>query len=593
MKSSNTVLSIHYGHNATVGLIKDGKIVCLISEERLSRIKNATGFPVLAYKHVVEKYLDDNPNSIDLLVINDELLWGFDYLKNNGFEPHYYNDYYWKTRKNYIPDVFSENPDLYYSQQLSENLKLVKKSRNDFVRRSKVILEIATYTGISFQKIKILNHHEAHAYACLYWLDGERKHLIFTLDAEGDNVSASVSICTNGNLKKISTTHKFHSLGYLYREVTAFLGMKPDEHEFKVMGLAPYSSQESSTRVYNKLKEIIWIDEQLNFCSKIPLQDSQYYLLNALVYERFDSVAGGIQKLTEELVCEWISKWIAKENITSIALSGGVFMNVKACQKIASLSEVENIFVMPSSGDECLVLGGCYWGSKHLKVNKIEPIKDLYLGQQFSDSFIEDFLLEINARSRYNIEKLDDELMSDRVSELLANGEIVARCVGREEWGARALGNRSILANASNIDTIRKINQKIKSRDFWMPFTPSILSEDIDQYIVNPKNIFAPYMCITFDSTDKAKREITAALHPNDFTVRPQAVVKEWNSSYHKIISKFKSLTGVSGILNTSFNLHGHPNVNSPRDAVYTIDNSGLNYLVLGSFLLEKLKSKE
>ena len=156
------------------------------------------------------------------------------------------------------------------------------------------------------------------------------------------------------------------------------------------------------------------------------------------------------------------------------------------------------------------------------------------------------------------------------------------------EFGARALGNRSILANPSDFANLNIINEAIKSRDFWMPFTPSILEEAMPKYIKNHDRIFAPYMCITFDSTPEARKDLKAALHPKDFTVRPQCVLRDWNPDYYEIIKKFMDLTGIGGVLNTSFNLHGEPNVCSPADAIHTLDNSGLNYLAMGSFLLQK-----
>jgi carbamoyltransferase len=174
------------------------------------------------------------------------------------------------------------------------------------------------------------------------------------------------------------------------------------------------------------------------------------------------------------------------------------------------------------------------------------------------------------------------------IAKLLAENKIVARCSGRMEFGARALGNRSILANPSDFTNLNTINEAIKCCDFWMPFTPSILEEEMPRYIQNHDRIFAPYMCITFDSTPEARRDLRAALHPKDFTVRPQCVIKAWNPDYHEIISEFKRLTGIGGVLNTSFNLHGEPNVCSPADAIHTLDNSGLNYLAMGSYLLSK-----
>jgi carbamoyltransferase len=214
------------------------------------------------------------------------------------------------------------------------------------------------------------------------------------------------------------------------------------------------------------------------------------------------------------------------------------------------------------------------------------------LGRSFSDDYIKDYLNRSDVALRYYINKLQGKAMAKKVAELLVHNEIVARCYGREEWGARALGNRSIICNPSDFKNINTLNKKVKNRDFWMPFTPSILAEDLDLYVLNPKGIRAPYMCITFDSTEKAKKEISAAIHPSDYTVRPQAVSKSWNPEYYSLIEEFKNITGISAVLNTSFNLHGEPNVGSPEDAIYTMDNSGLNYLVLGEYLVEKKDRK-
>jgi carbamoyltransferase len=174
------------------------------------------------------------------------------------------------------------------------------------------------------------------------------------------------------------------------------------------------------------------------------------------------------------------------------------------------------------------------------------------------------------------------------VARLLADDEIVARCSGREEWGARALGNRSIMCNPSKFNNIERLNAKIKCRDFWMPFTPSIRAEDLPAYIDNPKNIFAPYMAITFDTTQLARQHFAAAVHPRDYTMRPQEVHADWNPEYHAILSAFKQKTGIGGVLNTSFNLHGEPNVSTPEDAIRTVRNSGLDFVLIGRRLFQK-----
>jgi carbamoyltransferase len=171
----------------------------------------------------------------------------------------------------------------------------------------------------------------------------------------------------------------------------------------------------------------------------------------------------------------------------------------------------------------------------------------------------------------------------------LAQGRVVARFSGRMEWGARALGNRSILADARNRDVVMKINEAIKNRDFWMPFAPSLLEERADEYIVNPKGFYAPYMIMAFETKEKARQDLMAALHPYDFTARPQIVTESWNPSYHQVLKTFEKETGVGGLLNTSFNLHGDSIVCSPEDAVHTFKNSALDALAIGHYYVSRV----
>jgi carbamoyltransferase len=289
------------------------------------------------------------------------------------------------------------------------------------------------------------------------------------------------------------------------------------------------------------------------------------------------------------MMTKWIKIWINKTGVSDICLGGGVMMNVKAVKKVYEMSEVGSIFVCPSCGDESLPIGGLFYGNQILK-QSVKKITNLYLGSQNSDDEIENYLKTVS--DRYSFEKLSNEEAAQRAAKLLSEDKVIARCAGREEWGARALGNRSILCNAKHFKNIDILNQYIKDRDFWMPFTPSILKEDIDLYIENPRNINAPYMCITFESTELARKNIPAALHPYDKTIRPQAVDKEWNPQYHALLTEFKKLTGISGILNTSFNLHGEPVVSNFVDVIHTMDNSKLKYALINNFLVEK-KDKE
>jgi len=353
------------------------------------------------------------------------------------------------------------------------------------------------------------------------------------------------------------------------------------------MGLEPYAKRNKIEEVYQKFRRIIKVDG-LRFKSKFSMPFADNFFKNEMKFVRFDNVAGGVQKLVEELTCEWVGNAIKKTGIKNIALAGGVFMNVKACQKISEMNEVENIFIMPSCGDESNAIGCAVYGYKKCsKEFNPSPLADLYLGPEYNNEYIEKIIKEKELNKKYKISKHKD--INKIAGKLLAEGKIVARCSGKSEWGARALGNRSIMANALHPDTIRILNETIKDRDFWMPFTPSIIDKYEKKYVINPKNIFSPYMVITFNSTEEAREKIPAAMHPYDQTLRPQIVTKDYNKDYYEIIEHFAKLTGSGGILNTSFNLHGEPNVLTPEDALHTVENSSLKFLVMGNYLFEKI----
>ncbi len=266
-------------------------------------------------------------------------------------------------------------------------------------------------------------------------------------------------------------------------------------------------------------------------------------------------------------------------------------MNVKANMKISQLDGVRKMFVMPSSGDESNPLGCCLYGYRSLCWQRgvafsPKPITHLYWGPAYDAASIDRLIKEKELEQKYFIKKPRD--INREIANLLARGEVVARCSSKSEWGARALGNRSILANPSHLDTIRFLNEAIKDRDFWMPFTPSVLDSAAKKYFVNPKKIRAPYMVLTFPSTKLAQKHMPAAMHPYDFTIRPQVVSKKDNGAYYEIIKNFQRLTGIGAVLNTSFNLHGEPNVLTPEDALRTVEKSALRYLAMDGFLFEK-----
>ncbi len=582
------ILGIHLGHNSTAALLKEGKVIGCVSEERFTRNKNECGFPYQSVKWLLEDSNLKIENIQLICVVNDSLKF-----RKKKFSDKFLDDYINKNFSKRLKSKIGYNfPKLFERYLKFKERKLDKKQKNNSLLLKSKISKILNAPK---ERIMTMEHHLSHAFSPCFNLPRNEKTLIFTLDGEGsDGLCATVNIYDGKDMKVISKTKKNASIGYFYAIATMYLGMKPLEHEFKVMGMAPYSKEEYVNEIYPKFKNLFGINPDLTFESKFNMPFSDYFFKKEMKFARFDNLAGAVQRLTEELVTKWVSIAIKKTGIQKIALSGGVFMNVKANMKLSKMPEVKKLFIMPSAGDESNAIGACFYGykiycEKAQKKFDPKPIEDLYLGPEYDENYLKNFIKEKELSKKYKITRPKN--MNQEVAKILSKGKVIARCSGKSEWGARALGNRSILADPRGKDTIRIINEKIKGRDFWMPFTPSIIDKDEKKYIVNPKKIFAPYMAMTFESKEIAREELTAAIHPYDFTIRPQIVLEKWNPDYYKIIENFKKMTGIGGILNTSFNLHGEPNVLTPEDAIHTVDNSGINYLVLGDYLLEK-KSK-
>lgn len=568
-----TVLGIHDGHNSSAALLKDGRIIAAVSEERLSRLKNDPGYP----KRAIEKALElgnCSPDDIGIVALGTRFI----------HPREFFLDWEWYKRG--------------YGHQLRDSRSSQERGQyflNERLRDRKE--SITKHLGISLDKVAVIEHHQAHAATAYYgsqWAVTDDKVLILTLDGSGDGICATVNIGENGKITRLAQTKSDASLGKIYSRITYLLGMKPWEHEYKIMGLAPYADDSGVAKSYEILKELVDVEENgLVFRRKTRLSTNYCYpyLRRRLENHRFDWVAGAVQKLQEELVIKWVKNAIAKTGGRKVACAGGSFMNVKTNMRILELEEVNNLFMFPSCGDESISIGAAYQAyADYLQQNgdevRITPVKSIYLGSQFSQEEIEAYINAAGISKKYHVEFKEN--INDTIAALLASGEIVARFDGRMEWGARTLGNRSILADPRNTEKVKELNIAIKQRDFWMPFAPTILYERQHEYLLNPKEVKAPYMILAFPTTGRAHMDLAAAIHPYDFTVRPQILERETNPSYYDLIKHFEAITGVGGVLNTSFNLHGEPIVCTPKDAITTFKNSGLNYLALGKFLISK-----
>ena len=572
------ILGINDGHNAAACLYVGGHVVAAIQEERLRRIKNWSGFPIQAVRTVLEM-TGTVAGEIDAVAINGHYA-AFPTTREQLMEEYRtINDWNVVTRRAARRAV----------RRAIQPIGLYAAYRTHRQRqRAAPLLRM----GIPWEKITFVEHHTAHA-AAAYYGRGQFTDpvLVLTCDGAGDGLCATVNIGRAGRLERLHAVQQADSIGNIYAMATFLLGMVPLEHEYKLMGLAPYADPKGAERVYQLLTPLVRFNPRTPLgwerAAGCPDTYCSYRFFKGLFErQRFDWVAGGLQKFTEHVLTEWVRRCVQTTGIGRVALSGGVFMNVKANKAIMELPEVEELFVYPSCGDETNAMGAAYWVyAQRAGVETMAPLQDLYWGPQYTDEEIGRAVEGFTFSTPVRCTRL--EPVEPRVAALLAEGKVVARFAGREEFGARALGNRSILANPSDPAVVREINEMIKARDFWMPFAPSMLAARNGQYVVNPKHVPSPYMILAFDTTDR-RNTIRAAIHPFDSTVRPQEVSAAWNPSYHALLAEFERFTGIGGILNTSFNLHGFPIVSSPEDALDVFDRSGLRYLAIGNWLVEK-----
>lgn len=586
------ILGVWDGTPSSAALIVNGEIKFAISEERLTRYKNAYGFPKRSIECIFHK-TGYKITDIDEVAMSTASLSPTYFYTSRNMK--FSVKDYWKEQNEYWYKKFYEGKDPKYLEIFKDKIDFKKfpydknliKDENDAAGMLKARKKhISETLGIDQTKISIHDHHTCHAcYGYLMSPYRNKESLIFTMDGNGDNTNGTISYANFGKeLSFISRSSNFN-LGRIYRYATLLLGMKPADHEYKVMGLAAYNSEKYGKEAYEVYKETLQVDG-LKFKYKKQIKDHFFYFKEKLEGQRFDAIAYGLQRFTEEILTKWISNGIKHSGIQNIIMSGGVAQNIKANKCIAELESLDQLFVPPGPGDESICIGAAWlqYLKKGGKITDIPIYTNAYFGPSYEENEIENEIQNLDL-DHFIIKKVQVK----EVAEIIANGEVVAH-FGEDpmEFGARALGNRSILADPRNQETIAHINKLVKMRDFWMPFAPSILEERQDDYIVNPKRIDARYMAIGFDSTSLARKHLSAGIHPFDKTMRPQIVNAKDNQKYHLLISEFEKLTGVGALLNTSFNIHGEPIVGTPYDAIDTLKRCGLKHLFLGNYLISK-----
>lgn len=580
------VLGISVSHYGSACIVADGVVQAAVLEERLSRKKFDAGFPLKSIQKVFE-ISGISPSEIDEVAVGT-MCETFD---SNLAQDH---EYRLATRLLSVASLFTPMSilesswlrSLYRGFWSQYTTRLFLSRYKDFFSND---------LGISPGRIRFYEHHPSHMATAYYASPWRDDVLLFTSDGNGDGYCGYVGLGSGDSWQVTEKISSIHSLGGLYSRATRFIGMKPWQDEYKVMGLAPWGARKKQAEeVYRKLSKMWGVDG-------LRYRNHSGYACNALLSHmnrvlnnpRFDYVAYGVQRVLEDILAAWVDNNMKHHRKKKIALSGGIFYNIKANKVIVDTAKPDDIFVFPTAGDESVSIGAAYlaYAAHQRKKGKsvdIQPISDVYWGENI-DGAIEKAVRDIDS-DFFTVSKPQN--IEEAAAELLAKNTIVGLCQGKMEYCPRALGNRSLLANPSDIRNVERLNDTIKRRDFWMPFALTVLKENEKEYIINPFNVPGHYMIMGFDTVPENRDRIIAGIHQADKTVRPQILEKSYNPRYHSIISKFKEKSGIGAVLNTSLNLHGEPMVNLPAEALTLMRNSDLSYLVLGDYLIARKSTR-
>jgi len=421
-------------------------------------------------------------------------------------------------------------------------------------------------------KLKRFDHHLSHS-AAAYYASGFERALIVTLDGYGSGLAGSVSVGEGTRIKRIHKLEYPHSLGTFYEGVTSSLGFKPSRHEGKIVGLAAYGDPQIL------LDLVLGRFEQTPGSFRIVESNNVYFARYlASMFPKID-VAAAWQRALEVVATNYIQHYVKQTKIDTVVLAGGVIANVKLNQRVFEIPGVKHIFVYPNMGD-----GGCGTGAAFLASREglgvSSAYNTVYLGPDYSDDQIARELHTAGLK----FERVDP--IEPTVAKLIHAGHVVARFNGRMEYGPRALGNRSILYRGTEPEVNHWLNQRLGRTEF-MPFAPATLYEERDRCYEGVKGAehAAEFMTLTFDCTPFMKQTCPAAVHV-DGTARPQLVKESANPSYYRIIREYFKLSGIPSVINTSFNMHEEPIVNSPDDAIRAFLQGNLDYLAMGNFLV-------
>jgi carbamoyltransferase len=589
-------------HDSAACLLKDGEIVAAAQEERFTRVKHDADFPSHAIQYCLNA-AQIEASEIDNIVFYEKPFLKFERLLETylAFAPKGFKS-------------FSKAMPLWIRDKLFQKSALIKDLKD-------TLGDTVNWR----ERLLFSEHHLSHA-ASAFYPSPFKNAAVLTLDGVGEWTTTSIAIGRGHDLKVIKEIHFPHSLGLLYSAFTYYTGFKVNSGEYKVMGLAPYGVPKYAALIKEKL---ITVAEDGSF--QLDMSYFDYPAGLTMTNKKFDALFGGpprtpemeltqremdlaasIQKVIEEIIVQ-LAKDLAKETgERNLCLAGGVALNCVANGILLRENIFDNIWIQPAAGDAGGALGAAF-AAWHLHYNnqrsvsaERDAMKGSYLGPEFSDHEIEVELTACGAR----FTRLTDEELIDQVATALADGKALGWMQGRMEFGPRALGGRSIIADPRSPLMQKKLNLKVKYRESFRPFAPSILREDLNEWFEHATD--SPYMLVVahiqkdkrrimtdeeetlfgIDKLNVSRSSVPAITHV-DYSARIQTVHLDTNPRYHAVISKFKEKTGCPVLINTSFNVRGEPIVCTPSEAFKCFMGTELDALAVGNYLLFKEEQDE
>ena len=584
-------------HDSAAALLVDGKPVAAAQEERFTRKKHDPGFPEHAIRYCLAEGgigMDD----LDHVVFFEKPLLKFERL---------------------LETYLANAPAGYRSFKMALPVWLKEK----LFQKPGMVKELAQFSasgkGIE-EKLLFAEHHQSHAASAFYPSPFEEA-IVLTMDGVGEWATTSVAIGRGSNLETVKEIHWPHSLGLLYSAFTYYTGFRVNSGEYKVMGLAPYGEPKYKQLILDNLIDVkpdgsFWLDQSyFNYATGLTMTSKKFDKLfgapprkaESPLTQRDMDLAASVQAVTEEVMLRMARDLAKSTGIKNLCMAGGVALNCVANGKILRDGAFERIWVQPAAGDAGGALGAAYAAHamharkpRHLN-GEMDGMKGSYLGPQFSQADIERRLTSAGARFTSHSEAD----MLERTVDALEAGHAIGWFQGRMEFGPRALGARSIIGDPRNPEMQKNLNLKIKYRESFRPFAPSVLAEDVGDYFEH--EVESPYMLMVADVKRNRRRTMTPeqealfgieklnvprsdlpAITHVDYSARIQTVHAETNPRYHQLISAFKKRTGCPVVVNTSFNVRGEPIVHTPEDAFRCFMGCEMETLVVGNCVLSK-----